>query len=135
MRLSQSGANVSPALSGAELATATETFEETADYVDGSVLHNLRCNPAHRDGTPIDPSDPRAGTCEAVVRAKRVNTYPDAVELVLFDDEREVTAPAYAIFLLLGGTRTGATALCERRPAIRADLEPRRFQFLDQTFP
>ena len=53
------------------------------------------------------------GECEYVVRAKRLNVYPDAVELVWFDD-KELDNSTYALWVAAqdpGGS--GSTAsLC-----------------------
>jgi hypothetical protein len=111
---------VTPALSADEaqaVDNALMAVEVDPLNPSGRVFKNFRCNPAWPDGTPVDP-DPSQGVCEVVARAKRVNAYPNALELVFFDDEREVTAEGYALFLVLGGD-AGAirgNALCNRVP-------------------
>jgi hypothetical protein len=114
---------VTPPLTAPERQRVAETLlfaTETADIDSATVFSNFRCNPTMPDGTPVNPSDPTQGVCEYVARAKRINTYPDGVELVYFDDEHEVTASSYPLWIMLGGdtdnTGGAPNALCGRRP-------------------
>ncbi len=128
---------VTPPLSVNEQAAATSAIMETIPdpyNPSGSIYKNFRCNPAWPDGTAVDPSDPSQGVCEVVARAKRINSYPNSLELVFFDDEREVTAEAYALFLFLGGDLGAARGndLCKRTPVSSLNsLTPRPFTWAE----
>lgn len=111
---------LTPAPSAAEIDRMRRTVEE-AD-VDGN-LKNVRC--AKR-------RDPATGDflhmCEYIARAKRINTFPDAVELVWLDDDREVSNPIYPLWLLEQTSGSEQRALCKRQPVNQpSGFAPRAF--------
>ena len=56
------------------------------------ILKNLRCAQF--------PGD-EAASCQYVMRAKRLNVYPDGIELVFIDDPHDFSNPSYPIWLIL----------------------------------
>jgi hypothetical protein len=88
-----SGATLTPPLSSDEQNTLLQTIRRS-DVINGKpIFQNLRCA---KFG-----SVPGEGRCEYVIRAKRLNVFPDTVELVFLDTDREVANPAYPIWLLI----------------------------------
>ncbi len=80
-----------------------------------TVLKNFRC--VHRPDNPKD-QDPNEGICEYVVRAKRVNVFPDGVELVLLDDLKDINQAAYPVWVhamaaQLTGTADALSNVCD----------------------
>jgi MYXO-CTERM domain-containing protein len=64
---------------------------------DSGVLKRWSCVPDRPDATK--PGGPPGHHCEFTIPAKRLNVYPDSVELVWFDG-KEVNNPAYAVYVL-----------------------------------
>jgi hypothetical protein len=107
------GATLTPPLNSNERAAVTETIKRSVIVNGKPNFENLRCAKFE--------SDPGQGRCEYIIRAKRLNALPDAVELVFLDGNRELANPAYPIWLLLEHFRTQGlirdnSALCSRQP-------------------
>jgi hypothetical protein len=104
----------------------------TSKSPDGR-FDNIRCNfyPTYVQGNPNVLGGRPKPVCEVVARAKRLNVFPDALELVWFDaptlqsvGRDEYGNEAFALYLLAKGQ--GAEGkLCSRRPAL--DLRHRPF--------
>jgi hypothetical protein len=97
---------------------------------DPDSFANVRCNfyPAYEAGTINRPDGGSPAyavpTCEIVARAKRLNVFPDKVELVWFDapdlahvGPDEYSNEAFAIYLALTKFGSGGT-LCARQPEV-----------------
>ena len=68
--------------------------------------------------------------CEYIVPAKRLNTYPDGIEAVFVDDDREVSNPAYPVYLLdrFSATTGSPARLCTHAPVTQtAPLGQRQY--------
>lgn len=82
-----------------------ETMNATELKNNKLVSKNLRCVHRASNGTA------REGTCEYVLRAKRLNPLPDAVDLVFVDDTYEYSNPTFPLWLhLLELKRSGISA-------------------------
>lgn len=92
-----------------------ETLNATTTKNSQTVSKNFRC--VHR----AQNASPTEGTCEYVIRAKRLNVLPDAAELVFIDDQKEYSNPTYPLWLHLlhfkfggGATANAIEKLCDR---------------------
>jgi hypothetical protein len=123
---------VSPPLTIDEVARIKASMGEavTSSLLGVPVFKNVHCR---NETQPAMFGDPTSVTtisiCEYNVRAKRVNVYPDKLELVWLDDDREVANPVYPIFLLdkIGATAGAGPALCTRQPEFQLAVRPRAY--------
>jgi hypothetical protein len=77
------------------------------------------------DGACPPPPDPGSRHCEYAVRAKRLNVFPDEVELVWFDG-KELDNPTYALYAALHSPMAPAGSLDQLCPA-RTPVTTRAF--------
>ena len=107
------GATLTPPLNSNERAAVSETVKRSVIVNGKPNFENLRC-------AKLKSGLPGEGRCEYVLRAKRLNAFPDEVELVFLDGNRELANPAYPIWLALQHARTqgliGDNPLCSRQP-------------------
>jgi hypothetical protein len=84
---------------------------------NANLYQNVRCNfyPTYETDTQAVP------VCEVVARAKRINVFPDTVELVFFDGpdlqhvgSSEYGNEAFALYLALLGAKANPNILCAR---------------------
>jgi hypothetical protein len=85
---------VQPPLSDAETNEVLATMKSFHTFAGLKIYDNFRCN-AYTD----DDSHQNVSRCEYVIPVKRINVLPDEVELVFLDGDREVSNPAYGIYL------------------------------------
>jgi hypothetical protein len=101
----------------------------------GSFYENVRCA----------PSTVGSNTCQLVLPARRINPFPDGIELVFVDDDKEYNNPAFPVWLVLGDAadKTLLAKLCDPprqasvdssgavslapRPYAHATLDAKRF--------
>ena len=122
------GASAYPVPDPAKLA---DKLTENLTPNDSTRFHNFRCNFHPRyEGGSFDYKDPVTGnkmtvghpTCEVIVRAERLNVFPDKVEAVFFDGPDLNNVPSYefhneafALFLALRNFSPNAvTQMCSR---------------------
>jgi hypothetical protein len=105
------GGKLTPPLSTDETDTMTRTALHSTVVGGEPIFDNVRCAPfGGGDG---------AGRCEYIVRAKRLNVYPDAVEVVFLDGDREIGNPTYPVWLSLNKVAplVNGNPLCGRHPS------------------
>jgi hypothetical protein len=106
-------------------------------HLPPDTLPNVRCN-FHPSYVIPDANGNVQPVCEVIARAKRINVFPDQVEVVFFDGpsfnpfalRSEFTNPALGLFFALRSRATSSnpnpeSALCGRNPA--AGTQTRRF--------
>lgn len=73
----------------------------------GSFYKNMRCAPG--------ATAPHANQCQMVLPANRINVFPDGVELVFVDDDKEYTNPSYVAWLIVADSsdKTLLPKLCD----------------------
>jgi hypothetical protein len=86
-----------PALTAQDIAQIKSTVlaTEFEPRLGAQVYKHFRC--VDRGAGPLG-SGPK---CEYVLPAKRLNVFPNGVDLVFIDDRREFTNPAFPIWLIL----------------------------------
>ncbi|CAN5624620.1 hypothetical protein BH09MYX1_BH09MYX1_63120 [soil metagenome] len=109
-------ANVGPILGIDSIGAqqVVETLNATEVKNKQTVSKNFRCVRRAQNAAANE------GTCEYVLKAKRLNILPDAVELVFIDDQKEYSNPTYLLWLHLldlkfagGATATAIQKLCD----------------------
>jgi hypothetical protein len=80
-----------PAFTAADVQQIKDTVTQPVfePRLGKNVYKNFRC--VVRSGSPV---------CEYILRAKRLNVYPDGIELVFIDDRREFSNPTYPLWLI-----------------------------------
>jgi hypothetical protein len=83
------------------LETLGEESFSPSDQGDliGALTRRFKDEAPLKDWACVPDNSETGGHCEFTIPAKRLNVYPDAVELVWFDG-KEVKNPAYALYVL-----------------------------------
>ncbi len=106
------GETESIGLSDEEIVALQNLISEP-DPSSNTGLKHWRCVGA-APPNPVTGHPGSPGVCKLVVRAKRLNVYPDEFELVWFDG-KELDNPAYAVFVAAVGA-TIADEICNAPP-------------------
>jgi hypothetical protein len=106
---------------GLSLSEAQQVVDQLRQTDSNGTLVNWRC--VNRPVEVESSANPTAicledrYRCEYILRAKRLNVFPDSLEIVWFDDARDFSAPALPIYYL--SLAQGPTSpLCRRQPSI-----------------
>jgi hypothetical protein len=92
---------------------------------DHGVLTQWSCHAPE----PVLEDTAASPVCKFFVPAKRLNVYPDSLELVWFDD-KETSNPAYALYVATHSPLAGSGAtdkLCAFKPKHHVDFYPRAY--------
>jgi DNA-directed RNA polymerase specialized sigma24 family protein len=85
-------------LTATEQVEVQNTLSATSVVVGKAVWSNLRCSDI---GTTNSAGERLGPTCQYMMPAKRLNVFPDGVELIFLAELKELENPAYPMWLLL----------------------------------